>query len=91
MEEPLYEEDLSEIEPDAQVLRKIQEIQEGQEPVLAQKVSDTDTSLWGGWVNDLVEVRMYETNLGDLSADPMPGRQRPIWQSREKRRNISLG
>lgn len=69
VEEPLYEEDLSEIEPDAQVLRKIQEIQEGQEPVLAQKVSDTDTSLWGGWVNDLVEVRMYETNLGDLSAD----------------------
>lgn len=67
--ELLTEQDLSSVEPDGEVISKIQEIQAEQEPILSEKVSETESSLWGGYINNIAEARIYETNLGDLAAD----------------------
>lgn len=51
------------------VTAQIAEIQSGQEALLNEKVARTDTVLWGGTINNIAEARVYETNLGDLTAD----------------------
>ena len=67
--ELLTQQDLAQVEPDAEVVSKIEQIQAQQKPVLAEKVSQTENSLWGGYINNIAEARIYETNLGDLAAD----------------------
>lgn len=67
--ELLDEADLASVTPDAGVTTQIAEIQSGQEALLNEKVARTDTVLWGGTINNIAEARVYETNLGDLTAD----------------------
>ncbi|MBQ8300645.1 MAG: 5'-nucleotidase C-terminal domain-containing protein, partial [Clostridia bacterium] len=34
-------------------------------------IGQTDSALWGGYINNIAETRLHETNLGDLICDSM--------------------
>ena len=65
----LSEKDMASVSADPEVTAEIEKIQAEQETVLDQKVAATENALWGGYINDIAEARVYETNLGDLAAD----------------------
>lgn len=59
------------IDADQEISNKIGEITGSQKEQLNKVVARTDTSLWGGYINNVAEARAYETNLGDLISDSM--------------------
>lgn len=64
-------EDFSDIDPDATVKNRIEEILTAQNETMGQRVADTKTTLWGGYINNVAESRLTETNLGNLITDSM--------------------
>ncbi len=65
----LTAEDLKDVEPDADVAEKIEEINEKQSEMLLQVIGKTEGTLWGGSINQIAEARVGETNFGSLIAD----------------------
>ncbi len=68
-ETQLSAEDLKDIAPDPDVSAKIDEISSEQSELLSQVVGETNTTLWGGSINQIAEARVGETNFGSLIAD----------------------
>ena len=57
--------------PDSDVEAKLAEIEDASKELLQQKIADTDSTLWGGTINNVAEGRVTEINLGNLIADSM--------------------
>lgn len=64
-------EDCQNVEPDASVKDELQSIQSAQDIKMKERVADTNTTLWGGTINNVSEGRVTETNLGNLITDSM--------------------
>lgn len=61
--------DMLPVTPDADVAEKINEINASQDALLDQRMCETANTLWGGYINNIAEARVCETNLGDFTAD----------------------
>ncbi len=59
------------IVPASDIEAKLAEIEDASKELLQQKIADTDTTLWGGTINNVTEGRVTEINLGNLIADSM--------------------
>lgn len=57
------------VTPDPATAAKINEVNNSQESLLSVPVGTVTNSLWGGYINNIAEARIVETNLGDLTAD----------------------
>ncbi len=68
-EELLTADDLADIESDAAVLAKLEEIQASQSVLLEEELGEIATSLWGGTVGYVAVARIEETNYGNLASD----------------------
>ena len=55
-------------EPDPDVAGVLQGVWANLEEALDEVIGETPVSLWGGYVNQVAEARLWETNLGDLAA-----------------------
>ncbi len=61
----------SEITPDAEIEAALANITEKNQELMKERIADTETTLWGGTINNVAEGRVTETNLGNLVADSM--------------------
>lgn len=59
------------IESDEEVLGLINSVNESQSAQLNERIAETTSTLWGGYINNIAEARASETNLGNLIADSM--------------------
>ncbi len=59
------------IEADSEVSAFLDSITEKQSETTKTVIAKTDSALWGGYINNIAETRLHETNLGDLICDSM--------------------
>jgi 5'-nucleotidase/UDP-sugar diphosphatase len=60
---------LADVQGDAAVAAKIQEVKAAQNELLSEPVGEIDTTLWAGSIGVLAITRVEETNYGNLAAD----------------------
>ena len=61
--------DMADVPAKADVTQKLKEIEDSQADLLEEKIGETETTLWAGWIGDVAMTRFVETNFGDLAAD----------------------
>lgn len=61
----------SNITPNADITKALNDITESQKSITETVISKTSTTLWGGYINNVAEARIHETNLGNFICDSM--------------------
>ena len=59
------------VTPDPEVTEYLEKVTAEQSKLLDNKIAETKTTLWGGYVNNFAVPRAVETNLGNLICDAM--------------------
>ena len=67
------------VTPDPEVTAFLNSVNEEQSQLLGEEVAESAVTLWGGYVNNVSEARVHETNLGDLICDSMIARYKEVY------------